>query len=62
MATPPEPADRMSAPIPHTHTATPNLASPWCAVCSGLLDWAIVMLERRPPYAVVDDDNASARI
>jgi hypothetical protein len=27
---------------PHQHSATPPLDSPWCRVCSALLDWAIL--------------------
>jgi hypothetical protein len=31
----------------HTHTAWPSLASPWCADCSAMLDWRIVLVDHQ---------------
>jgi hypothetical protein len=37
--------DRGAAALVHTHSDAPRLDSPWCNICSALLDWAIVAAE-----------------
>jgi hypothetical protein len=35
----------VAMPSAHVHTTQPSLSAGWCAICSSLLDWRVVLAD-----------------